>query len=50
MMIRGYIGEEETFDDVMVSYADNYANCTWKDYAQLDAVINDGEIEVIRDL
>ena len=49
MMIRGYIGEEETFDDVMVSYAD-YANCTWKDYAQLDAVINDGEIEVIRDL
>jgi len=50
MMIRGYIGEQETFDDVMVRYADNYTDCTWRDHAQLEAAINDGEIEVIRDL
>ena len=50
MMIRGYIGEEETFDDLLVQYADRYADCTWADHAQLDAAINDGQIEVIRDL
>jgi hypothetical protein len=50
MMIRGYIGEEEIFDDLLVQYADRYADCTWADHAQLDAAINDGQIEVIRDL
>lgn len=50
MMIRGYIGEDETFDDLLVNYADRYADCTWQDHAQLEAAINDGEIEVIRDL
>jgi uncharacterized protein (DUF2252 family) len=50
MMIRGYIGEDETFDDHLVRYADGYADCTWADHAQLDSAIKDGEIEVIRDL
>jgi uncharacterized protein (DUF2252 family) len=50
MMIRGYIGEDETFDDHLVEYADGYADCTWADHAQLQAAINDGQIEVVRDL
>jgi uncharacterized protein (DUF2252 family) len=50
MMIRGYIGEDETFDDHLVRYADSYADCTWADHAQLDSAIKDGQIEVIRDL
>ena len=50
MMIRGYVGEDETFDDLLVQYADRYADCTWTDHAQLDSAINDGQIEVIRDL
>jgi len=50
MMIRGYIGEDETFDDLLVKYADRYADCTWADHAQLEMAINDGQIEVIRDL
>ncbi len=50
MMIRGYIGEDEAFDDLLVHYADQYADCTWEDHAQLELAINDGQIEVIRDL
>ena len=50
MMIRGYLGEEETFDDLLVEYADRYADCTAADHAQLEMAINDGQIEVIRDL
>ena len=50
MMIRGYIGEDETFDDLLVEYADRYADCTAADHAQLEMAINDGQIEVIRDL
>jgi hypothetical protein len=50
MMIRGYIGDDDTFDELIVQYADNYADCTWTDHAQLDQAIQDGHIEVIRDL
>jgi uncharacterized protein (DUF2252 family) len=50
MMIHGYIGEDETFDDVMVEYADRYADRTEKDHGQLSSAIDDGVIEVIRDL
>ena len=50
MMIRGYIGEDETFDDLLVNYADSYADCTSADHAQLEMAINDGQIQVIRDL
>ena len=31
MMIRGHIGDEESFDDVMVEFADRYANRTESD-------------------
>ncbi len=50
MMIRGYIGDDETFDDVMVAFADTYADRTEKDYAQLIQAIDDGTIEVVRDI
>ncbi|MFO0902549.1 MAG: DUF2252 domain-containing protein [Pirellulales bacterium] len=50
MMIRGYIGEDEAFDDLLVEYADRYADCTAADHAQLEQAIHDGRIQVIRDL
>ena len=50
MMIRGYIGDDKTFDKVMVAYADRYADVTERDHAQLCEAINDGAIEVVRDI
>jgi uncharacterized protein (DUF2252 family) len=50
MMIRGYIGKDETFDELLVHYADRYADCTWADHAQLELAIQDGQIEVVHDL
>jgi uncharacterized protein (DUF2252 family) len=50
MMIRGYIGDDEAFDDVMVEFADRYADRTERDHTVLSEAINDGAIEVIRDI
>jgi len=50
MTIRGYIGEEKTFDDVMVEYASRYADVTERDQARLCEAINDGAIEVVYDI
>lgn len=50
MTIRGYIGEDKVFDDVMVAYADRYADITERDFAQLCKAIDDGAIAVVRDL
>jgi hypothetical protein len=50
MTIRGYIGEDERFDDVMVEFADRYADITEKDHRRLIEAIDDGAIEVIRDI
>ena len=50
MMIRGYIGDDKTFDDVMVEYADRYADITERDQVRLCEAINDGAIEVVRDI
>lgn len=50
MMIRGYIGDNKTFDKVMVEYADRYADITERDQTQLCEAINDGAIEVVRDI
>ena len=50
MMIRGYIGNDRSFDDVMVAYAERYADITAKDHAQLCEAINDGAIEAVRDI
>jgi uncharacterized protein (DUF2252 family) len=50
MMIRGYIGDDKSFDDVMVAYAERYADITAKDHARLCEAINDGAIEAVRDI
>jgi hypothetical protein len=50
MTIRGYIGDDRSFDDVMVAYAERYADITAQDHAQLCEAINDGAIEAIRDI
>lgn len=50
MTIRGYIGDDKAFDDVMVEYGDRYADITERDLAQLCTAIDDGAIAVVRDL
>jgi len=50
MTINGYIGSGKTFDDVMVAYAERYANVTVRDHARLCEAINDGVIEAVRDI
>jgi len=50
MMIRGYIGDDKAFDDVMVAYAERYADITARDHAQLREAIDDGAIAAIRDI
>ncbi len=50
MMIRGYIGDDKSFDDVTVAYAERYADITAKDHARLCEAIDDGAIEATRDI
>jgi hypothetical protein len=51
MMIRGYIGEDDPlFDDVMVEFAGRYADRTAADHRELCRQIDDGAIEVVRDI
>ncbi len=49
MMIHGYI-DDKSFDDIMVEFADRYADRTEADHALLSEAIDDGAIEVVRDL
>jgi uncharacterized protein (DUF2252 family) len=50
MMIRGYIGEDTAFDDILVEFSERYADLTERDHARLTAAIEDRVIEVIRDI
>ena len=50
MMIRGYIGEEDPFDKIMVEFAERYADRTEREHAQLIKTINDGAIKMVRDI
>jgi hypothetical protein len=50
MMILGYIGTDKSFDDVMVAYAERYADITARDHARLCQAIDDGAIKAIRDI
>lgn len=50
MMIHGYIGDDETFDDVMVEFADRYADWTERDHARLNEAIDEGAIDVVCDI
>lgn len=47
---RGYIGDEETFVDLMVEYVHRYADITERDHAQVREAIDDGPLEVVRDI
>ena len=47
MMIRGYIGEDDTFDEAMMKYADGYADVTERDHGRLTGAIKDGALEVV---
>jgi uncharacterized protein (DUF2252 family) len=49
MTIRGYIGDDSTFDDVIIEYAERYAEQTARDHARLCEAIDDGAIEAIRE-
>ncbi len=50
MMIRGYIGTDKSFDDIMVAYAERYADITARDHARLCEAIDDGAIKAVRDI
>ena len=50
MMIRGYIGKDRSFDDIMVAYAERYADITARDHARLCEAIDDGAIKAVRDI
>ncbi len=50
MMIRGYIGGGKSFEEVMVAYAEGYADVTAQDHARLCEAIDDGAIEATRDV
>ena len=50
MAIRGYIGEDNTFDNIMIGFADRYADYTERDYAVLNESIGEGLIDVVCDI
>ena len=50
MAIRGYIGDDSAFDEVIVAYADRYAQITARDHARLREAIDDGVIEAVCDI
>ena len=50
MMIRGYIGDDESFDDVFARFADCYATRTREDHALLVRAIEDGAIQAVCDI
>ncbi|MGI9481919.1 MAG: DUF2252 domain-containing protein [Hyphomicrobiales bacterium] len=50
MLIRGYIGDDETFDDVIEEYAARYADRSDQDHAHLSKAIKAGKIQVIKDV
>ncbi len=50
MTIRGYIGSGRSFDDVLVAYAERYAEVTARDHARLCEAIAAGAVEAVRDL
>jgi hypothetical protein len=49
-MIHGYIGDETTFDDVIVELADRYADRTEADFRRLKSAIDEGAITAFRDI
>ena len=50
MAIRGYIGDDQAFDEVIVACAERYADITAGDHARLRQAIDDGVIEAVCDI
>ncbi len=50
MAIRGYIGDDSAFDELIAAYADRYADITARDHARLREAIDDGAIEAVCDI
>ena len=50
MMIRGYIGDDSDFDDILVAFADQYADLNEQDHTHLCEAIDDGAIEAMPDI
>jgi uncharacterized protein (DUF2252 family) len=48
--ISGYLGDDETFDEALVAFADSYADLNDSDYGLLTAAIDRGDITVERDV
>ncbi len=50
MMISGYIGDGEAFEEALVAFAQSYADLTERDHALLGEAVGDGAIPVVLDL
>jgi uncharacterized protein (DUF2252 family) len=48
--IAGYLGDDDTFDRMITTFAEAYADLTERDYADLLAAVDDGRIEAVRDM
>jgi uncharacterized protein (DUF2252 family) len=49
-LIGGYLGDDDTFDRAIASFASAYADINEADHAAHDAAISSGRIEAIRDI
>jgi hypothetical protein len=48
-MIGGYIGDNDSFDRAIATFAEAYADRTDQDYAELLAAVDDGRIQVVHE-
>ena len=48
--IGGYLGEDDAFDRAITAFAEAYADLTERDYAELSAAVDSGQIEVVHDV
>ena len=49
-MISGYIGDDDTFDRAVARFAEAYADRTEQDYDELIGAVDDGRVQIVRDL
>lgn len=48
-MICGYIGDDDSFDRAIATFAEAYADRTDQDYAELLTAVDDGQVQVVHD-
>ena len=49
-MISGYVGDDDTFDRAVARFAEAYADRTEQDYDELIDAVDDGRVQIVRDL